>query len=122
MPVVTQEYVDSLPPIYRDILAAFPEIEPARKPGWGLAYQTLFARLDEEHSQGVIAQKYSLGEIIQACENMQQGGAVDIKNRIFVHPRHFGEELIVFLTRREPVESRVPPFPAIPSGEGGAGA
>ena len=117
MPVVTQEYVDSLPPIYRDILAALPEIETARIPGWGATFQSLSAWLNEKHSQGEIAQRYSLHEIIQACENMQGGGAVDIKDRIFVHPKPFGEELIVLLTRHEPVVSRVPPFPPIPSGE-----
>jgi hypothetical protein len=118
MPVESQEYVDSLPAIYRDVFAAFPEIQPGRKAGWGLAYQTLLVPLDEKHLHGELVQRYSIGEIMQACENMQQGGAVDIKNRILVHPTPFGEELIVLLTPREPVVSRVPPFPAVPSGEG----
>jgi hypothetical protein len=91
MPAVTKEYVDSLPPIYRDILAAFPEIEPGMKPGWGLAYQTLAARLDDKHSRGETAQAYSVGEIMQACENMQEGGAFDIKSRIFVHTSPLSE-------------------------------
>jgi hypothetical protein len=55
---VTQKYANDLPPIYRDVLALFPEVEPARKAGWGLAYQTLAAHLSD---------KYSLGEIMQAC-------------------------------------------------------
>src|ERR1043166_6857208 len=34
-------YAKSLPDIYRDILAAFPAIEPGRNAGYGLAFQTL---------------------------------------------------------------------------------
>ena len=52
MSVVTKDYVDSLPEIYQDILAAFPEIEPARNAGEGLAYQTLFAKLREQGEKG----------------------------------------------------------------------
>ncbi len=113
MTQVSKEYVDSLPLVYRDILTAFPEIEPARKPGWGLAYQTLAARLDDKHSRGEIAQPYSLSEIVQACENMQQGGAVVIKNRIFVHPTVIGEEMITLLTGKKAGEIFVPAFPAL---------
>src|SRR5439155_25538757 len=32
-------YAQSLPKIYREILAAFPRIEPNRKTGYGLAFQ-----------------------------------------------------------------------------------
>ena len=34
-------YAKNLPDIYRDIMAAFPAIEPGRKAGYGLAFQTL---------------------------------------------------------------------------------
>ena len=36
-------YAQTLPTIYREILAAFPRIEPGRKAGYGLAFQTLAA-------------------------------------------------------------------------------
>ena len=103
MSTVTQKYVDSLPEIYRDILSAFPDAEPARKAGWGLAYSTLYERLDRKHS---------LGEIIQACEQMAQGKAVEIKNRMFVCPTPLGEEIIVLLTGKKPSERQVAPFPS----------
>src|SRR5438309_27318 len=72
---VTHECVESLPAIYRDILAAFPQFYPARKIGYGLSYQSLYSALNG---------KYTLGEIQQACESMEKGGAVAIKNEIFV--------------------------------------
>lgn len=34
-------YAKRLPPIYRDVMAAFPAIESTRKAGYGLAFQTL---------------------------------------------------------------------------------
>ncbi len=103
MGVVTQQYVQGLPAIYRDILAQFPMVEPARKAGWGLAYQTLAARLSGN---------YSLGEIMQASEKMAGGGAVEIKNRMFVHPTPLGEDIIALLTGKKAGEEHVPEFPS----------
>jgi hypothetical protein len=102
MGVVTQEYLRTLPPIYRDILTAFPKLEPSRKAGYALAYQTLYEELRD---------RYSFDEIVAACEAMAQGGAVEIKQRIFVHPTDVGEDIIAGLTGKKSPESRVPPFP-----------
>jgi len=104
---VTQEYVDNLPSIYRDILAEFPALEPSRKIGYGLAFQTLFEALKDK--------KWSFGQIMQACEKMELGGAVTIKNRIFVHPTTIGEEIIAELTGKHAVPESVDDFPPIPS-------
>jgi hypothetical protein len=101
--MVSQEYIQDLPAIYRDILALFPDVEPARKAGWGLAYQTLAAHLSD---------KYSLGEIMQACEKMEHGGAVVIKNRIFVHPTPLGEEIVALVSGKTAGQERVPEFPS----------
>ncbi len=99
---ISSEYLNTLPEIYREILSAFPDVEPSRRVGWGLAYQTLF---------GALESKYSMGEIVAACENMEQGGAVTIKNRFFVHPTKIGEEMIAGLTGAEaPPTPKVPPF------------
>jgi hypothetical protein len=38
---ITDEFVKSLPAIYRDLLAAFPRFDATRKVGSGLAYQSL---------------------------------------------------------------------------------
>ena len=62
---ISDEYVNSLPEIYRDMLAAFPQFNPTRKVGYGLAFQSLYSALDG---------KYTLGEIKMACENMAKGG------------------------------------------------
>ena len=55
-------YVATLPDIYREILAAFPRLEPNRKPRYGLAYQSIWADFQQRHL-GI-----SLGELMAACE------------------------------------------------------
>src|SRR5438132_629825 len=82
---LTEEYVKGLPEIYRDILAAFPRFSPKRKAGYGLSYQSLYSALDG---------KYTLAEIELASQELAKGGAVEIRNEIFVHPTKLGEELI----------------------------
>jgi hypothetical protein len=101
MPAVTQDYINSLDPIYRDILAAFPRLEPGRKAGYGLAYGTLFEGLQS---------RYSLGLIAEACQEMEKGGAVTIKNGFFVHPTALGEEIIAATTGVKPAEESIRPF------------
>ena len=117
MSIVSKTYVDSLPLIYRHILAAFPKIEPARRAGEGLAYQTLFEHLRSRKrpllKKGEKAE-WSLGEIIEACQNMEKGGAVQIKQNIFVCPTPLGEEMITLLTGAKAGEYHVPEFPSPP--------
>ncbi len=99
---VTHEYVESLAPIYRDILAAFPQFDSTRKIGYGLSYQSLYSALNG---------KYTLGQIRMASEEMAKGEAVEIKNEIFVHPTALGEEMIAAVT------GDAVPQPAVPSFE-----
>ncbi len=106
MTTVTEQYVKSLPDIYRDIFASFPAIEPARSSGDGLTFQTLYSHLHE---------KWSMAEIMEACEQMQQGGAVVLRMRLFVCPTEFGEQIIAFLTGKKPSDRHVPAFP-LPNG------
>ena len=85
-------YAKSLPPIYHDIMAAFPVIEPGRKAGSGLAFQTLaihFANTKRGHG---------LEEIREACKQLADSGFVEIRNTIFVHPTDLGEQLIAVVT------------------------
>lgn len=106
MPVVTAEYLHSLPEIYRDILATFPAFAPARAAGYGLAYQSIHAHL---------APKYSLAQIMVACDRMRDGGAVEIKNSVFVCPTQLGEEMIAGLTGKAVAEKEsVADFPMPP--------
>jgi hypothetical protein len=100
---VTAEYVDRLPPIYRDILAAFPRFSPTRKAGYGLSYPSLYSALNG---------KYNIGEIKLACEQMAHAGVMEIKHAIFATPTPKGEELIAAVTGRDPApEPGVPAFP-----------
>ena len=110
MPTVQElhEYVDRLPKLYREVLAAFPHIEPNRRKGYGLAFQSLMADF-EERQVG-----YSLGEIILGCEELQKYGLVEIKHRIFVHPTARGEELISALTGHQAVAPHIDPLPPPP--------
>jgi hypothetical protein len=101
---VTAEYVRSLPPVYRDILAAFPQFDSTRKSGYGLSFQSLYSALDGE---------YTLGQIQAACEQMAQAGVMEIRNKIFATPTPFGEELIAAITGADLApNATVPPFPA----------
>lgn len=105
---VTHEYVENLPAIYRDILAAFPQFDATRKQGYGLSYQSLYSALNG---------KYTLGEIILACQELAKNAVVEIKNEIFVHPTPVGEELIATVTGNMAPQVAVPPFPPPCPGE-----
>jgi hypothetical protein len=100
-------YSVALPPIYRDILAAFPEVEPGRKAGYGLAFQTLamhFANTGRAHG---------FDEVQEACLHLAENGIIEIRNRIFAHPTDLGEQLIAAVSGRpRAVASRVPQLPA----------
>jgi hypothetical protein len=98
---VPADYVDHLPKIYKDILAAFPRFDSTRKFGYGLAFGSLYSALDG---------KYTLGEIHLACEEMAKGGAIEIKNEIFANPTPLGEELIAAVTGGSIPPKGVPPF------------
>jgi hypothetical protein len=102
-------YAQSLPAIYREILAAFQRIEPTRKAGYGLGFQTLAS--DFESSKLA----YALSDIIQACDQLEQHGLVEIKHRVFVHPTEYGERLIEAMTGRKASLPSIPPLPPPPA-------
>jgi hypothetical protein len=100
-------YAKGLPPIYRDILAAFPAIEPGRKAGYGLAFQTLAVHFANTKREWV------LGEVQEACKQLADSGFVEIKNGIFVHPTDLGEQLIAVVTGGSRASSSaIPRLPA----------
>lgn len=86
------EYASHLHPIYRDILAAYPAIEPHRQAGYGLAFQTLAIHFFNTGKQ------WSLGDVQGACEKMAEAGIVEMKNGIFAHPTEIGERLIATIS------------------------
>ncbi len=100
---ITAKYVDSLPEIYRDILRAFWMFNPLRRPEYGVAFQSLYSVLNDKG--------YTLGQIREACIQMQKGGVLEIRNEIFAHPTAAGDELIEFVNHNRPPV--VPDFPPL---------
>ena len=98
---ISDEYVNSLPEIYRDILAAFPRFNPTRMVGHGLSYQSLSSALDD---------KYRFGQIKTACENMAEGGVMEIRRKLLACPTPLGEKLITAITGIAAPTLEVPPF------------
>ena len=98
---IDDQYVQNLPDIYRDVLAAYPRFDSTRKVGYGLSYQSLYSALEGE---------YTLGQIKKACENMAEVGLMEIKHRIFACPTSLGEELIAAITGGTVPVSDVPPI------------
>jgi len=99
-------YAKNLPDIYRDIMAAFPAIEPRRKAGYGLAFQTLAMHFANTR------RGYGLGEVQEACMRLADSGFIEIKNGIFAHPTDLGEQLIATVTDRPRASrSAVPNLP-----------
>ncbi len=100
-------YAKNLPPIYRDIIAAFPQIEPGRKAGYGLAFQTLAMHFANTRRE------YGLWEVQEACKQLAEKGFIDIKNGIFAHPTDLGEQLIAVVSGGERASSiSIPQLPA----------
>jgi len=100
-------YAKSLPDIYRDIMKAFPAIEPDRKAGYGLAFQTVAMHFANTR------RGYSLEEVQEACMRLADQGFIEIKNGIFAHPTDLGEQLIAAVTDRPRASSlSLPPLPA----------
>lgn len=101
-------YARSLPEIYREIIAAFPEIEPGRKAGYGLAFQTLAIHFANTR------RNYGLGDVQAACKQLAEKGFIEIKNGIFAHPTELGERLIATVADiplAPPPSAVVPPLP-----------
>jgi hypothetical protein len=103
------DYARSLPAIYREILAAFRRIEPTRRAGYGLGFQTLASDFESRNLS------YALGDVIQACDQLEKHGLVTIKHRVFVHPTEYGERLIEAMTGNKASASTVPPLPPPPA-------
>ncbi len=102
-------YAKNLPPIYRDILAAFPEVEPGRKAGYGLAFQTMAAHFANTR------RSWLLGDVRAACEQLASSGFIEIRNGIFAHPTELGERLIAAVSGKPRATSpAIPHLPAAP--------
>jgi hypothetical protein len=99
-------YADQLPDIYRAIFQAFPEVEPHRKAGYGLAFQTLAIYFKERGHPS------SVEEIMVACQRLAARGFLEIKHNIFAQPTPLGERLITALTGQAAPPPTVPELPS----------
>jgi hypothetical protein len=103
-----RKYSESLPAIYREILAAFPRIEPYRKRGYGLAFQTLAADFNDRNLE------ITAGEIVQAADELAHQGLAKIEHGIFIQPTELGERLIAIITGKQAPVVKVPKLPPLP--------
>jgi hypothetical protein len=101
---ISDEYVNSLPQIYKDIFGAFWMFNPTRKQDYEIPVQSLFS---------VLSEKYTLGEIALACDSMSQRNVLEKTNKDFYHPTSLGEQILLAVTAKPPVE--VEPFPEPPT-------
>lgn len=97
---VTEADVDSLPQIYRDILDGFWMFNPNSRPEWGIAAETLYS---------VLHDKWELGELREACEQMVEGGAMRKDADLFYHPTGLGQAMIQIRQKRRD-KTPVPKF------------
>ena len=107
MPTDTElsTYVKELPSIYRDILAAYPSVEPHRRAGDGLAFQTLAVHFANQRID------HGFVDVKEACARLADARLLEIRNEIFAHPTEVGERLIGVMTGKQASERRIPELP-----------
>ena len=103
-----REYAAKLPPIYRDILAAFQNANPHRWHGDALRIEAIRDGLPGSEFD---SQRPSLRAIDVAIENMRDAGIIDDNEFTSYFPTDLGERLIAALTGRESPKAVVPPLP-----------
>src|SRR5438552_18428837 len=100
-----QKYVKSLPQLYRDILTAYPAIDPARKAGYWLAFPTLAAYFANRKIG------HAIHEIQEARQRLAEKGFVEIRNGIFAHPTELREQLIAAASGKRATALTIPELP-----------
>lgn len=103
MSKATPQYVEHLPQIYQDILDGFWMFNPNLRTDRGVAADSIYA---------IYRDRYTLGEVQEACEQMVDGGALRVEKEIFLYPTDLGRQLIEIRQTqagRKPVPEFVPP-------------
>lgn len=110
-------YVEQLPPIYRDILAAYPAINPERKFGGSLMAMSLVDRLgpdiDDQRGEFFDAE-YDEDEVLDALYQLEARHFLDRHPALGAasfSPTPLGERLITLLTGSTPRPKGAPPLP-----------
>ncbi len=110
-PTVDQlrEYIDHLPQIYKDVLIAFPRIDPNRRRGDA-------AVIDRhaffEHKLKSFDSALRDWDIRQAINALCDAGILDTNEFSSLFPTEVGERLITLLTGHEPKVYTIPELPA----------
>jgi len=123
MPTPTDEqlkaFAEQLPPIYRDILAAFPGINPERKAGGALMAMSLVDRfgpaIDDERDEQFDAD-HDEDEVLDALQQLEDRGFLARHPRLAslsYAPTALGERLISLLTGHRPRPKGAPPLPQL---------
>lgn len=104
---VLKEYASQLPPVYRQVLAAFQDAQPGRQAGESLAAVTI-----QTHLQNTDI-RYDLPDVVDACLALVAAGFLDDTSRAFESfaPTPVGEALIAVITGREAPSRSIPPLP-----------
>jgi hypothetical protein len=107
-PAVLAEYAAQLPPVYRQVLAAFLDTNPGRMAGEDVAAVSIQMHL---RNTGV---RYDLPDIVDACLALVAAGFLDDTSRAFESfaPTPVGEALIAVITGREAPSRTIPALPS----------
>lgn len=103
-----REYAAKLPPIYRDILAAFQNAAPNRWHGDALRIEAIRGGVPGPEFD---PRRPSLRAIEVAIENMRDAEILDDTGFASYFPTDLGERLITALTGCESPKAVVPPLP-----------
>jgi len=106
---IIANYAHSLPELYQEIFRAFPSLEPERRLGYGLTFQTISDNFDAK------GKKFSLGQVIKAANELEKYGLAQIKHRNFLVPSSTGEAIIGALTGHHAEPETIPPLPPPPT-------
>jgi hypothetical protein len=100
-PLITDDYVEGLSPIYRDLFESFWMFNPNGRPEWGIAAQSLHATMYD---------KYTLGEVREACNELLKHGVLELRDEVFYHPTEIGKAIIHKIQTMKSTTTTPPPF------------
>jgi hypothetical protein len=103
-----REYAAKLPEIYRDVLAAFPKADPARRQGDAVQVERLLQALPGTQFD---TDRPTLRDVSEAISNLRFEELVEDTGFEGVYPTELGERLVAAITGRMAPVRVVPPLP-----------
>lgn len=101
-----REYAEQLPQIYRDVLAAFPGVNPDRKSGYGLTVETILDHLIDSDCG------HDTADVQDALRKLEERGFLTANRPMaWYSPTTLGERLVTVVTGHTPRPSGAPPLP-----------